>query len=168
MAFLLKLPCWYLMTRCLSVNPIRILTMIGGGLSGGLRIKPCLSCTRLLMRMACQGSSAPAAQRLWKGKDMTLVIHKSKGLTPKILAELEALAAMPDDTIDLSDMPEVTDFTGWVRGKFYRPVKKQVTVRLDADVLEYFKAKQGGARGYQTAINAALRKVVEEEMRKAG
>jgi uncharacterized protein (DUF4415 family) len=99
---------------------------------------------------------------------MTLVIHKSKGLTPKILAELEALASMPDDTIDLSDMPEVTDFTGWVRGKFYRPVKKQVTVRLDADVLEYFKAKQGGARGYQTAINAALRKVVEEEMRKAG
>jgi uncharacterized protein (DUF4415 family) len=43
-----------------------------------------------------------------------------------------------------------------------------VTVRLDADVLEYFKAKQGGARGYQTAINAALRKVVEDEMRKAG
>jgi uncharacterized protein (DUF4415 family) len=99
---------------------------------------------------------------------MTLVIHKSKGLTPEILAELEALSAMPDDTIDLSDMPEVTDFTGWVRGKFYRPVKKQVTVRLDADVLEYFKAKQGGKRGYQTAINAALRKVVEEEMRKAG
>jgi uncharacterized protein (DUF4415 family) len=94
--------------------------------------------------------------------------YKSKGLTPEILAELEALAAMPDDTIDLSDMPEVTDFTGWVRGKFYRPVKKQVTVRLDSDVLEYFKAKQGGARGYQTAINAALRKVVEEEMRKAG
>jgi uncharacterized protein (DUF4415 family) len=99
---------------------------------------------------------------------MTLVIHKSKGLTPEILAELEALAAMPDDTIDLSDMPEVTDFTGWVRGKFYRPVKKQVTVRLDADVLEYFKAKQDGKRGYQTAINAALRKVFEEEMRKAG
>ena len=45
-----------------------------------------------------------------------------------------------------------------------------VTVRhsLDADVLEWFKAKQGGIRGYQTAINAALRKVVEEEMRKAG
>jgi uncharacterized protein (DUF4415 family) len=99
---------------------------------------------------------------------MTLVIHKSKGLTPEILAELEALAAMPDDTIDVSDMPEVTDFTGWVRGKFYRPAKKQVTVRLDADVLEYFKAKQDGKRGYQTAINAALRKVVEDEMRKAG
>jgi uncharacterized protein (DUF4415 family) len=99
---------------------------------------------------------------------MTLVSHKPKGLTPEPAAELDALAAMPDDTIDLSDMPEVTDWSGWTRGKFYRPVKKQVTVRLDADVLEWFKAKQGGARGYQTAINAALRKVVEDEMRKAG
>jgi uncharacterized protein (DUF4415 family) len=89
-------------------------------------------------------------------------------ITPELIAEAERLAAMPDDTIDLSDMPEVTDWSGWTRGKFYRPVKKQVTVRLDADVLEWFKAKQGGARGYQTAINAALRKVVEDEMRKAG
>ncbi|MEQ1517832.1 MAG: BrnA antitoxin family protein [Usitatibacteraceae bacterium] len=99
---------------------------------------------------------------------MTLVTHKSKGLTPEILAELKALSAMPDDTIDLSDMPEVTDFTGWVRGKFYRPMKKQVTLRLDADVIEWFKTQQGGARGYQTAINAALRGVVEGERRKAG
>jgi uncharacterized protein (DUF4415 family) len=99
---------------------------------------------------------------------MTLVIHKSKGLTPEILAELKVLSAMPDDTIDLSDMPEVTDFTGWVRGKFYRPVKKQVTLRIDADVLEWFKAQQGGTRGYQTKINAALRKVVEGERRKTG
>lgn len=84
-------------------------------------------------------------------------------MTPEIMAELEALAAMPDDTIDLSDMPEVTDWTGWVRGKFYRPVKKQVTLRLDADVIDWFKTNQGGARGYQTAINAALRKVIEHE-----
>jgi uncharacterized protein (DUF4415 family) len=96
---------------------------------------------------------------------MTLVIHKPK-MTPEIAAELDRIAAMPDDTIDLSDMPEVTDWSGWTRGKFYRPVKKQVTVRLDADVLEWFKAKQGGKRGYQTAINAALRKVVEDEMGK--
>jgi uncharacterized protein (DUF4415 family) len=86
-------------------------------------------------------------------------------MTPEIAAELDRLAAMPDDSIDLSDMPEVTDWTNWTRGKFYRPVKRQVTVRLDADVLEWFKAKQGGKRGYQTAINAALRKVVEDEMR---
>ncbi len=53
---------------------------------------------------------------------------------------------------------------------------KTVRLWIDADALEWFKpvqsivegAKQGGKRGYQTAINAALRKVVEEEMKRAG
>lgn len=93
---------------------------------------------------------------------MTLVIHKPK-MTPEIEAELDRLAAMPDDTIDLSDMPEVTDWSNWRRGKFYRPLKKQVTLRLDADVLEWFKARNGGARGYQTQINAALRRVMDAD-----
>lgn len=50
----------------------------------------------------------------------------------------------------------------------YSGETKRIKVWLDADLIEWFKAKQGGARGYQTAINAALRKVVGEEMRKAG
>ena len=45
---------------------------------------------------------------------------------------------------------------------------KTVRLWIDADVLEWFKAKQGGKRGYQTAINAALRKVVEDEMKLGG
>jgi uncharacterized protein (DUF4415 family) len=48
---------------------------------------------------------------------------------------------------------------------FYRPLKKPVTLRLDADVIAWFK-KDG--RRYQTRINAALRKVMEREMRGAG
>jgi len=48
--------------------------------------------------------------------------------------------------------------------EFYRPIKKPVTLRLDADVIAWFK-RQG--RGYQTRINRALRKLVMEE-RKAG
>jgi uncharacterized protein (DUF4415 family) len=90
-------------------------------------------------------------------------------LTDAQREELRQLAEMPDEEIDFSDIPPLGEdfWKNAVRGKFYRPVKKQVTVRLDADVLEYFKAKQGGKRGYQTAINAALRKVVEDEMRKA-
>jgi len=48
---------------------------------------------------------------------------------------------------------------------FYRPLKKPVTLRLDADVLAWFK-KDG--RRYQTRINAALRKVMEREMKQAG
>ena len=47
-------------------------------------------------------------------------------------------------------------------GDFYRPVKKPITVRIDADVLAWFK-KDG--RKYQSRINAALRKVMEREMK---
>ena len=91
-------------------------------------------------------------------------------LTDEQRERLHALDALKDEDIDFSDIPPLGEdfWKNAVRGKFYRPVKKQVTVRLDADVLEWFKAKQGGTRGYQTAINAALRKVVEDEMRKAG
>lgn len=46
--------------------------------------------------------------------------------------------------------------------EFYRPLKKPVTLRLDADVLAWFK-KDG--RRYQTRINSTLRKVMEREMR---
>lgn len=91
-------------------------------------------------------------------------------LTDAQREELARLAEMPDEDIDFSDIPPLTEdfWKNAVRGKFYRPVKKQVTLRIDADVLEWFKAQQGGARGYQTKINAALRKVVEGERRKAG
>jgi len=81
---------------------------------------------------------------------------------------LRALDGLRDEDIDFSDIPPLGEkfWANAVRGQFYRPVKKQVTLRIDADILEWFKANQGGARGYQTAINAALRKAVEEEMRK--
>jgi len=46
--------------------------------------------------------------------------------------------------------------------EFYRPLKKPVTLRLDADVLAWFK--RDGKR-YQTRINSALRKVMAREMK---
>ncbi len=46
----------------------------------------------------------------------------------------------------------------------YKPVKRPVTLRIDADVLAWF---QRGGRGYQTRINRALRKVMAEERKKA-
>lgn len=112
-----------------------------------------------------------------KESDMSdkLVTYKFDPANPPPLTgaqreELARLAAMPDEDIDFSDIPPLGDdfWKNAVRGKFYRPNKKQVTLRLDADVLDWFKAQQGGARGYQTKINAALRKVVEGERRKAG
>lgn len=78
----------------------------------------------------------------------------------RIREELKRLDAMSEDDIDLSDMPEVTDFSGAVRGKFYRPVKDQVTLRLDRDVLIWFKLTH---EKYQTAINAALREHIRRE-----
>jgi len=87
-------------------------------------------------------------------------------ITPEIAANLDANEAMSDDDIDLSDIPEKLDWLGAVRGKFYRPVKQQVTLRLDADLIHWFKNSEGG-RGYQTRINAALRRYVEDEAKRA-
>jgi hypothetical protein len=47
----------------------------------------------------------------------------SKRMTPAQLAELAALAALPEDAIDTSDAPEMADWSGAKRGLFYRPVK---------------------------------------------
>jgi uncharacterized protein (DUF4415 family) len=75
----------------------------------------------------------------------------------KVAKELAALARMPDDKIDLTDAPEVLEWRGAVVGKFYRPTKKPVTIRVDADVLAWLK-RQG--RGYQTRINKLLREAM--------
>lgn len=82
-------------------------------------------------------------------------------LTPKIHAELEVLKNIPDREIDLTDpdAPEITDWSTAVRGKFYRPIKQQVTLRLDSDVLDWFKHQ---ANKYQTLINQVCREYMEK------
>ncbi|MCL1925567.1 MAG: BrnA antitoxin family protein [Syntrophorhabdaceae bacterium] len=65
-----------------------------------------------------------------------------------------------DKDIDFSDIPEILDWTGVARGKLYRPVKRHLTLRLDADVLEWFKRKHSK---YQTAINTALRHYINTQ-----
>ena len=77
-----------------------------------------------------------------------------KPATRDISAELAIIDAMTDDEIDYSDAPAVTDFSGWRRGVFYRPEKQAVTIRLDADVVAWFK---GSEPKYQTAMNRVLR-----------
>ena len=78
-------------------------------------------------------------------------------LTDAQIAHLKALAARPDSEIDTSDIPELTDeqWKRGVRGRFYRPVKRQITARVDADVLEWLKSH---GKGYQSRINAILRR----------
>jgi uncharacterized protein (DUF4415 family) len=91
----------------------------------------------------------------------------SKPLTPEQRAELDVLAALPEDQIDTRDMTEVRDWSGARRGMLYRPVKRQITLRIDADLIEWFKARRRKGEGYQTNINRALREYVEQHQREA-
>lgn len=91
----------------------------------------------------------------------------SKTLTDRQAAEIESLAALPEDQIDTSDIPEILDWTDARRGLLYRPVKKQITLRLDADVIAWFRANCPGGRGYQTEINRVLRQHASQAQKRA-
>lgn len=91
-----------------------------------------------------------------KSNKSCMVRVESDGtMTPEIEIELKSIAAMSDSDVDTTGIPEITDWSNAAAGKFYRPIKEAVTVRLDADVLHWLK--QGG-RGYQSRLNAILRK----------
>jgi uncharacterized protein (DUF4415 family) len=90
----------------------------------------------------------------------------SRSLNREQLAELKLLAARPDKAIDTSDAPEIIDWSGAKRGLFYRPIKQQLTLRLDADVIAWFKRRGARGKGYQTRINRALREYVSGQAKK--
>lgn len=86
-------------------------------------------------------------------------MKKTRSAQDQVL--LDRLTAMPDDDIDTDDIPEAPA-ENWVHARrpgLYRPIKKPVTLRLDLDVVEWFKdhAAEGG---YQTEINRVLRRYV--------
>lgn len=99
---------------------------------------------------------------------MSIVKHK-RGSAPEVSArreaELKALADKPDREIDYSDIPATEDdrWAGAVRGKFYRPLKTQASVRIDADVMEWLKRP---GKGYQTRLNAILREAMLRDQNK--
>jgi uncharacterized protein (DUF4415 family) len=111
------------------------------------------------------------------GKSMSKATKKSKTevkrqtaagqtLSPRQKRELAALAALPDDQIDTSDIPELPP-DAWkdaIRGRFYRPLKQAVSMRLDADVVAWLK-KRG--KGYQTRANSILRQRMLDESKRA-
>ena len=88
-------------------------------------------------------------------------------LPSDIQEQIRALEDLPDDQIDTSDAPEILDWSDARRGVFYRPVKQQITLRIDADIIAWFKANARDGRGYQTDINGALRKHVQREAHSA-
>jgi uncharacterized protein (DUF4415 family) len=91
---------------------------------------------------------------------------KPRKLTADEQAAPDAAEGMADDEIDISDVPEVRDWSGTRRGLLYRPVKRQLTLRLDADIVEWFRTHTRAGEGYQTRINAALREYVAAHRQK--
>lgn len=99
---------------------------------------------------------------------MSIIKHKRGEVTQpdsEREAELNALAQKADDEIDYSDIPETSDeqWAEAVRGKFYRPLKMQASVRIDADVMEWLKRP---GKGYQTRLNAILREAMLRDQNK--
>ena len=84
---------------------------------------------------------------------LTLDLTKPPVVTDAQKARLAVLAAMPDDQIDTSDAPFRSDAV-WVKAVDFPHAKKLISLRLDEDVIEFFK--HTGTR-YQTRINAVLR-----------
>jgi uncharacterized protein (DUF4415 family) len=90
----------------------------------------------------------------------------SKASTAKQRAELRALAKLADKDIDLGSIPEVRDWSTAKRGLFFRPVKRQLTLRIDADVIAWFKKRAAKGKGYQSDMNKALRTYVAQHSRR--
>jgi uncharacterized protein (DUF4415 family) len=86
-------------------------------------------------------------------------------LTEQQRSDLAALAAMPDSAIDYGDAPELPDTFWAAAGQPLPEPKKQVTLRIDADVIEFFR--HTGKR-YQTRINAVLRAYVDAQEKTRG
>lgn len=76
---------------------------------------------------------------------------------------LEEIQNMPDSAIDTSDIPELDDHF-WENAKMVKPItKKAISIRLDSDVLDWFKAQ---GKGYQSIINNVLRSYVNHQENK--
>ena len=84
-------------------------------------------------------------------------------MTAQRKRHLTKLATRPEGTIDYSDIPELTDkfWRNALRNPFYRPLKKQLTLRLDADVIHWLRKK---GKGYQTRANALLREAMLKDL----
>ena len=77
--------------------------------------------------------------------------------------ELERLRDLPDSQIDFSDAPERNPRVSDIQvGRFYRPIKQLVSIRVDAEVLAWFR---GQGRKYQTYMNEVLRREMQTNAR---
>ena len=97
---------------------------------------------------------------------MTLEESRSYAKTPEFRASVKRLKAMRDEDIGYSEIPSISDkrLAAMVRANQYRPIKRTITTRVDADILEWLKTNAGDA-GYQTHLNALLRSLMLRDKR---
>jgi len=87
----------------------------------------------------------------------------TRRLTERQRRELQKVAKLPDAQIDYSDAPEKAPRGSEIQiGRFYRPVKQLVSLRVDADVLAWFR---GRGKKYQTYMNEVLRREMRAKPR---
>ena len=79
-------------------------------------------------------------------------------LTKNQAKQVRALQRIKDEDIDYSDIPPLTGNEQFIVGRFYKPIKKSLTIRIDADVIAWIKSN---GKGYQTRINAYLREAMD-------
>jgi hypothetical protein len=94
----------------------------------------------------------------------TLTELRERKLSRSESAQLRKLAALPDDQIDTTDIPELTGLTGGIRGRFYRPVTQSITIRLNApDVEAARQLSRLKGMPYQTYIKGLLHEALVRE-----
>ena len=78
--------------------------------------------------------------------------------------QIAAISNIKDEEINTSDIPLLTNdfFKNAIVNPYYKPVKKQLTVRLDAVLIEWLK---GQGKGYQTRLNDILKKAMIDDLK---
>lgn len=95
---------------------------------------------------------------------MAMIRKKLSELEPISKERLRELAAIPDEEIDFSDIPELDEAWFAEAVVWTPPTKKQITLRLDDDIIAFFKES---GKGYQTRMNAVLRAFVDAKKKQA-
>jgi uncharacterized protein (DUF4415 family) len=132
----------------------------------------CWLCTQVWSRTMKKSSGSSQREKQRRGsaastrkasRDARRNYEARHRLTAQQQRELATIAALPDDQIDTSDIPELPPgaWKNAVRGKFYRPLKQPISLRLDADVIAWLKRP---GKGYQTRANRLLRERMLAEM----
>ena len=108
------------------------------------------------------GSFQQGKQSEESGRIIRRAFRPGRPLSVEQKRRLEAIAAMPDEMIDYSDIPPLDEgfWKNAIRNPYYKPVKKQLTVRLDADLIAWLR---NAGRGYQTRLNNILRQEMLRE-----